>query len=276
MIVIAQASQHLIQFNKYNMPFPVTPSPTLSNTPTPSITASQTPTNTPTGTVCPGLTPTETPIPSTTPTNTPTNTSTPQTTPTNTTTATNTPTQTNTPSITPSATFVCLCFSSVTVNVTVAGNITFNDCDDNPLIEDVNTGNNQTIVFSACIQKDTNAGTAEYTIVSYNDCCDVPITPSPTPTITSTPVTTQTNTPTSTSTPVTTQTQTTTMTPTPTLPCLCEKGIIGNNDAYFYTDCSGVYQSGTGGDGNNICLDVNKLFSSNISTLGSDPECICL
>ena len=153
------------------MPFPPTPSNTPSNTPTPSITASVTPTQTPTGTPCPGFTPTATSTIPVTPTSTQTNT--PTQTPTST--VGTTPTQTPSHTPTPSATVECTCFSSATVNVTVAGNITFNDCNGNPTIENFNPGNGQTYGDGTfCIRKDTNAGTAEYTIVSYNDCCTSP------------------------------------------------------------------------------------------------------
>ena len=87
------------------------------------------------------------------------------------------PTQTNTPSFTPtttpSGTGPCTCFSSATINVQVAGNITFNDCNGNPTIENFNPGDGQTYGDGTfCIRKDTNGGTAEYTIVSFNDCCN--------------------------------------------------------------------------------------------------------
>jgi len=185
------------------MPFPPTPSNTPSNTPTPSITASQTPTNTPTGTVCPGLTPTNTPTisltpsitasPSNTPSMTASNTATPTQTQTPTSTVGTSPTPTKTLTATPTKTPTqtptqtnpeCTCFSSATVNVTVAGNITFNDCNGNPTIENFNPGNGQTYGDGTfCIRKDTNAGTAEYTIVRYNGCCNPPPpTPTPTPT----------------------------------------------------------------------------------------------
>ena len=188
------------------MPFPPTPSNTPSNTPTPSITASVTPTQTPTGTVCPGLTPTNTPTisltpsitssPSNTPSMTATNTQTPTQTQTPTSTVGTSPTPTNTLTASPTQTATqtptktnpeCTCFSSATVNVTVAGNITFNDCDGNPTIENFNPGNGQTYGDGTfCIRKDTNGGTAEYTIVSYNNCCTPPPPPTSTPTQTPT------------------------------------------------------------------------------------------
>ena len=168
------------------MPFPPTPSNTPSNTPTPSITASVTPTQTPTGTVCPGLTPTATSTIPVTPTNTQTNTATQ----TPTSTIGSTPTQTPSYTPTPTATLECLCFSSATVNVTEGGNITFNDCNGNPTIESFSVGDGQTYGDGTfCIQKDTNGGTASYTIVSYNDCCTPPP-PTSTPTNTNTPTAT--------------------------------------------------------------------------------------
>jgi hypothetical protein len=79
--------------------YPLTPTPTPTNTPTPTQTSTNTPTptQTPTNTNTPTntTTPTNTPTNTTTPTNTPTNTNTP--TPTNTPTNTNTSTNTNTP-----------------------------------------------------------------------------------------------------------------------------------------------------------------------------------
>ena len=75
--------------------YPITPTPSPTNTPTPSITPTITPTPsiTPTNTLTPSITPTNTPTPSITPTLTPTNTVTPTITSTN----TPTPTQTRTP-----------------------------------------------------------------------------------------------------------------------------------------------------------------------------------
>lgn len=205
------------------MPFPVTPSNTPTNTPTQSVTPSNTPTNTPTQSSCPQATPTPTSTITATPgftaSVTPTPTITPSNTPSQTATQTATPTLTQTPTSTIPE---CLCFSSVTVDVTSAGSITFDSCIDEPLIESVNTGNNQTIYFSDCIQKNTNGGTAEYSIISYNDCCVPSVTPSPTPTFTSTPTQTPTITSTSTQTPTpsstigSTPSQTPTQTQTPT------------------------------------------------------------
>lgn len=179
------------------MPFPPTPSITPSNTCTPSITASNTPTLSPTRTVCPttpsntptiSITPSFTPTISITPSNTPTinitpsNTSTQTQTPSQTQTQTRTPDATPTMTPTPSTTFECLCFSSATVTVYTAGNITFNDCYGNPTIENFGPGVAQTYGDGTfCIQKDTNGGTAEYIIISYNDCCTPSITPSATP-----------------------------------------------------------------------------------------------
>lgn len=108
MIVVVQEQLHLILFNKFNMPFPVTPSNTPSVTPTKSVTPSITPTNTPTSTNCPAPSQTRTPnattthtiTPSQTATNTPTITTSPTTTPT----ITNTPTTTSTFPVTPSTT----------------------------------------------------------------------------------------------------------------------------------------------------------------------------
>jgi hypothetical protein len=72
----------------------------------------------------------------------------------------------------PTTTGECLCFSSATVNVTAAGSITFDDCYGYERIENFDIGNDQTFGDGTfCITKDTNAGSAEYTIVSYNDCC---------------------------------------------------------------------------------------------------------
>ena len=201
----------------------------ISVSQTPSNTPSNTPTNTPTGTVCPGLTPTVTPSVSVTPSPTqtinftPTQTQTQTQTPTPTKTRGLTPTPTQTQTSTPTSTFECLCFSSVTVNVFEEGNITFNDCNGNPTIENFIVGNGQIYGDGTfCIQKDTNGGTAMYTIVSYNDCCTVPP-PTSTPTPTATPTSTIGLTPTQTSTPTRTQTTPTpTSTPTATPQnCLC-------------------------------------------------------
>ena len=89
---------------------------------------------------------------------------------------------------------------------------------------------------------------------------------------------TTTTTSTTTTTTSTTSTTTTTAAPTTTtttLACVCKQGTINGNDPYFYTDCNGVYQNGSGGDGNIFCFDINQLYSGNISIIGDDPGCTC-
>jgi hypothetical protein len=198
-----------------------TPTPTITQTRTPSLTTTQTQTTTPSAT--------------------PTITQTPSSTIGATATQTPSQTQTATPSITP--TNDCLCFSSATVNVSEAGDITFNDCNGNPTIENFIVGDNQTYGDGTfCIQKDTNGGTAMYVIVSYNDCCSVPppsSTPSSTPTTTNTP----TITPTTTNTPTNTATQTITPTPSPTkVASYCIEAMnTGFGDYSFnYINCDNV------------------------------------
>lgn len=213
------------------MPFPKTPTPTSSNTPTPSLTASQTPTQTPTQSVCPNLTPTATQTVSFSPTPTITSTITPSITATNTLTPTKTPTSTPTPT-------QCLCFSSITVDVSIAGNITINSCLGDPLITNVNIGNNQTIDFGECILKNTQGGTADYVIVSYNDCC---VGPTPTPT----------KTPTNTPTP----------SPTPEPDCLCYLILneTGGLLQYTYTPCgtgTPITLTLAGGANTRVCSEV--------------------
>jgi hypothetical protein len=197
-----------------------TPTITPTNTSTPSTTPSVTPTNTATSTSTstPNLTPTNTssssPTPSVTPTNTttppvtptntatPTSTSTPNLTPTNTSSSSPTPSVTATITSTPTASSDCLCFSSMTVDVTSAGNITFKDCNNIDRTWDVLTGIQEVGPDPDwCIQKNTNGGTALYTIISYNDCCSVPPTSTPTATPTATPNSTPTTTPTNTPSP---------------------------------------------------------------------------
>lgn len=149
-----------------------TQTPTPSNTPTPSITASLTPTQTPTGTVCPGLTPTatQTPTNTATPTRTlpatPTPTETLQPTPTQTQTQTGTIPLTPTPSPTPGE---CTCFQYVEIDVQVAGDIEYRDCDFNLYTIEVETGIQQ-IGLETCI-RGRFGGTAEFIVIENGPCC---------------------------------------------------------------------------------------------------------
>jgi hypothetical protein len=211
----------------------VTPSITSSPSNTPSVTASntQTPTQTQTPTSTVGTSPTPTKTLTATPTQT----------------ATNTPTQTNPE---------CTCFSSATVNVRVAGNITFNDCDGNPTIENFNPGNNQTYGDGTfCIRKDTNGGTAEYTIVRYNGCCSIPPTNTPTPTHTQTPTSSQ--------------------------PRLCAEYQI-NNNTFFDVNWTGLIcdsETSTGGlipantIGYTTCIQVGTLGYTGTPIITIDAYC---
>jgi hypothetical protein len=80
--------------------------------------------------------------------------------------------------------------------------------------------------------------------------------------------------------PTTTTTSSTssTTTTTTTLPCDCRLVSLSTG-AYEYTNCTGVYVSGTLPPGSEVmpfCIDVSKPYSDNISILGTDPFCECL
>jgi hypothetical protein len=192
----------------------------LGPTPTPTVTSTTTPTTTPTNT----------PTKTTTPTNTPTQTTTPTNTPTNTSTVTNTPT--NTPTQTPTeiaryifsnichsesdVTGACDCLGTATVwtnnPVFSASTLIWSDA------SGPNTGNPEGWYsisgFSYVASTECGPGcTSGATLTLVGPCS---VTPTPTPTNTSTPTVTPTNTSTPTQTPTNTGTPTNTPTPTPT------------------------------------------------------------
>jgi hypothetical protein len=81
--------------------------------------------------------------------------------------------------------------------------------------------------------------------------------------------------------PTTTTTSTTTAAPTTTTPtttaslCTCKQGTIQDNNAFSYTDCAGVFQSGSGEQGSQICVDINQFYSFNIGNLIDFAGCAC-
>jgi hypothetical protein len=78
-----------------------------------------------------------------------------------------------------------------------------------------------------------------------------------------------------TTTSTTTTTTSTTTTTTTASPCTCKQGTIQDNNAFSYTDCAGVFQSGSGEQGSEICVDINEFYSSNIGNLIDFAGCSC-
>ena len=110
------------------------------------------------------------------------------------------------------------------------------------------------------------------------DCVET-VTPTPTSTEgpTSTPTSTNTNTPTPTptSTEGPTPTSTSTPTPTPTSDCECHDGIITDSNAFDYINCNGVLITGGAELSSEICFDITKSYSNNISDQGLSEICSC-
>ena len=234
-----------------------TPTPTISasptQTPTPSITATQTQTPTPSITA----TQTQTPTPSITASQTQTQTQTP----TPSITASQTQTQTQTPSPTPSTT-PCVegCVEYVDVNVTFAGTIAYLDCNGITQYQAVSVGA-QSVGVGTCVNKDSLAGSAAFTIVLNGPCCGViPVTPSQTPTNTisptQTPTITASPTQSPTNTPTTTPTTTITATPSST-PLVCGSGYTTGN--HYYYDCCGNLVTGSDIE-TLVALDYTKPY----------------
>ena len=226
------------------MPTPLpTPPPTVTPTVTPTNTPSNsvTPTNTPSSSLTPTVTPTNTltPTPSVTPTITSTKTPTPTATKTVTPTATPTvtPTLTPTPSITPtktptptpSATPNCFCYGFTNTDSKTTS-ISIKNCND--VLTKINVPLYE--AASACIRPGQyTADTGTFTVTIVGLCqepkipCKFNVSPTPTPTMSKTPVytvtptrtvtPTPTNTPTKTVTPTVTKTSTPTPTVTPTI-----------------------------------------------------------
>jgi hypothetical protein len=134
--------------------------------------------------------------------------------------------------------------------------------------------------------------------VIYNGCpignfTSVDVCTPATTTTTSTSTSTTTTTSTTTATPTTTTTSTTTETPTTTTtsttteppptttttttlpPCDCHDGTINDNDAFFYYDCDGNVFTGGNELGTEICYDINKPYSGNITDNGPSVFCSC-
>ena len=87
----------------------------------------------------------------------------------------------------------CPCVETVTLNVTEAGNVQFNDCFGVTRLTSVGTGT-QTLDYTAdgCININTLSGTAMFTIDAYGPCCTPTSTTTTTSTTTSTTSTTTT------------------------------------------------------------------------------------
>ena len=77
-----------------------------------------------------------------------------------------------------------------------------------------------------------------------------------------------------TTTTTTTAAPTTTTTTTASL-CTCKQGTIQDNNAFSYTDCAGVFQSGSFEQGSEVCVDINQFYSSNIGNLIDFVGCAC-
>ena len=162
-------------------------------------------------------------------------------------TASQTQTQTQTQSPTPSTT-PCVegCVEYVDVNVTFAGTIVYLDCNGITQYQSVSAGA-QSVGVGTCVNKDSLAGSAAFTIVLNGPCCGViPATPSQTPTNTISPTQTPTITASPTQTPTTTPTltlsPTQTITPTST-PLVCGSGYTTGN--HYYYDCCGNLVTGS-------------------------------
>ena len=192
-----------------------TPTTTQTQTPTNTSTPTETPTNTPSET--PTQTPTQTPTPTETPTQTPTVTSTPTETPTNTPSETPTQTPTSTPTQTPTVTST----PSETPTQTPTQTATNTPTPTNTQTPTNTTTNTPTpSVTSTSVPIDCRWDTTDEfwsgNTNQWQECKDVPVTPSPTPTNTETPTNTPSETPTNTPSETPTQTPTNTITATNT------------------------------------------------------------
>lgn len=232
---------------------PICPTQTPSNTATPT----QTPTNT--ATINPTPTITATPTITSTPSNTPTLTQTP----TNTATQTQTPTQTATPTIS--------CFSELHYSGLTACDGACSLTSSTILYWPVSQGSSLNVGEFAYLDcgftipapngfyvpsSNTNRyietinGTGLVGAAAPTGCSTCP---TPTPTTT------------------------TTQTPSPTPPnCECHDGIINNNDAFSFYDCSGILFAGGAESGSEICYDILKSHSANITDNGPSIICQCL
>jgi hypothetical protein len=209
-----------------------------SSCPTPSPTPQPaTATPTPTPTPQPTLTPTPTPSPSPTP-------------------------QPATPTPTPANQFVAKYATTSGVACSGGSNITTNG--NNPTFCDntsfsgggwasLTTGTYYIQYSNNVLQVSVTQGNTVATVVGGCSSC-------PTPSSTPLPAT-----------------ATPTPTPTPTAsPCTCKQGTIQDNNAYSYTDCAGVFQSGPGGEqGGEVCVNIDQSYSGNIGDLIDFAGCQC-
>jgi hypothetical protein len=58
-------------------------------------------------------------------------------------------------------------------------------------------------------------------------------------------------------------------------PCNCHDGVINDNNSFSYYDCSGELVAGGAELGSEICFDVTKATSGNITDLGPSAICSC-
>jgi hypothetical protein len=57
--------------------------------------------------------------------------------------------------------------------------------------------------------------------------------------------------------------------------CTCRQGTITNNNAFSYTDCSGVLFSGGAEQGSEVCVNIDLPYSANIGNLTTSVICNC-
>ena len=57
--------------------------------------------------------------------------------------------------------------------------------------------------------------------------------------------------------------------------CSCKQGTITDNNAFFYTDCAGVAQSGGGEPESEVCININLPYSGNIGNFIDFVSCQC-
>lgn len=108
---------------------------------------------------------------------------------------------------------------------------------------------------TAYYYEDNNLG-IEFLTFSASTCC-APVTPTPTPSVT--------------------KTINLSPTPSPTQNnCECYDGVILDNNAFGYTDCSGILITGGAEFLSEVCVDITKSFSSNIQINNISQFCICI
>lgn len=57
--------------------------------------------------------------------------------------------------------------------------------------------------------------------------------------------------------------------------CTCKQGTITNNNAFFYTDCAGVFFSGGAESGSEVCINISLPYSGNIGNFIDSVSCQC-